>query len=238
MPDVALAPDTWGMATFPRQLHSVRLIGLSVVLAFSVSGPSAAGPQASALREAETAIQRSAKNINAIPASILRRAYAVAVFPASPTEATVHEGSGVISAKGRRSNRWLPAIVSFKAKLRLSPGRNVGDIFIIALTPRGFSRLAQRGAPLRIDAGIPAGPVGQNTAEHVVADFVAYGQYRRVFAGVAVEQMTIDEDVEALNDLYGPDVDLQDVLDGGLKNAPRAALDWSNTLDAYVHRMD
>jgi lipid-binding SYLF domain-containing protein len=192
-------------------------------------------PEAAVIRDASTALQRALNSENAIPASIMRRAHAIAVFPATPTEAIFHEGSGVISGRGRRSHRWLPAIVSFKAKLRVPPGRRVGNIFIIALTRNGLDHLAH-SVPRTTE--IPPGPVGEDTTENMKTDFVAYGQYGRFFAGIRVDHVTIQEDATTLNNLYGPGVGLYEILNGRLKNGPPAALDWQEHVEAYFRELN
>jgi lipid-binding SYLF domain-containing protein len=171
----------------------------------------------------------------------MRRAQAIGIFPAAPAEAIVREGSGVVTGKSVSTGRWLPAVVSFKATVRVAPGRRVGDIFIVALTRRGFDRLAQSTFSLPSlprDTEIPPGPVGLNTTENMKTDFVAYARYRRFFAGITIERVAIKEDAVALHDLYGANLGVHEILRGRVPHAPLAALDWRQHIDAYFRELN
>ena len=231
-------PDTPDMAVFLARPVLRLVLGGGALLLLTPIRPFAIDAEVAVLQDASAALQRALKGGNAIPTSIMRRAQAIAVFPAIPTEAIVHEGSGVVTGRGRRSGRWLPAVVSFKATLRVPAGRRVGDVFVIALTRKGFDQLAQSTVSLAFATEIPPGPVGQNTPENMKADFVAYAQYRRFLAGIAVEHIAIEEDSTTLIDLYGPGVGLHEILNGQLRNGRPAALDWKEHIEAYFRELN
>jgi lipid-binding SYLF domain-containing protein len=69
-------------------------------------------------------------------------------------------------------------------------------------------------------------------------DFVAYARYARVFAGITIERVAIQEDAAALQDLYGTKLGVREILHARVPHAPLVALEWCEPIDAYFRELN
>ena len=190
------------------------------------------------MQRAATALRGALTGRSAISPAVMRVARAVAVFPATNSPTKVRQGHGIVSGRDPKPGGWLlPAVVSFKATLRVPAGRNPGDILLVAISRRGFDRLGQDEFTLAESVDISPGPVGRNSPIKLGTDLVAYTRYRIAFAGITIEQLEISEDVEANKRLYGSEARLNDVLFGRIRTGPPNAMAWPGTIEAYFREM-
>ena len=91
-------------------LATISLAWMSLTTTLSATSPTSLEDER--LRSATFVCRRAVDPpAAAIPASVLMRARAIAVFPA----AALHDGQGVVSARGARVDDWTPpAIVAFE----------------------------------------------------------------------------------------------------------------------------
>jgi lipid-binding SYLF domain-containing protein len=191
------------------------------------------------MHTAATALHYSLTDRNAIPEDIMRQARVIGIFPASPTEAPVHEGFGVLTARSSKPGLWmLPAIVTATTKLHVPTGRRPGDIILIAISRKGLDYLANAGSSLPARVAISPGPVGWNSKINMKVDIVAYARYpvAGVFAGIKVKEVVIGEDTAALDRMYGSGPRLGDILNGRVRNGPPIAVEWQECLNSVTRR--
>jgi lipid-binding SYLF domain-containing protein len=195
------------------RLHiTVVMVGVVFLLGSSAS---AIDGEAELMYTAAAALQHSLTDRNAIPVAIMRQARAIAIFPATPTEDAVREGYGVLTVRSSKPGLWgLPAIVTAATTLHVPVGRTPGDIILIAISRRGFDYLANDGSSRPPRVAMSPGPVGRNSTVNLKADIVGYARYRRVFAGIKVEQVVIEE----------------------VKNDPPWAIEWRECINSVSPR--
>jgi lipid-binding SYLF domain-containing protein len=147
----------------------------------------------------------------AIPPTLLSRAYAVAVIP---NVVKVGFGVGVRHGKGilvvrQDDNSWSnPAFIALTGG---SVGWQIGaqstDIILVFKTRKGVDGIANGKLTLGADASIAAGPVGRqaSAATDVVfqAEIMSYSRARGLFAGVSIEGTGVTMDRKANVAFYG-----------------------------------
>lgn len=184
------------------------IVGVGLLFGASVS---AIDGEIELMSTAGAALEHSLTDPNAIPAAIMRQARALAIFPGAPTEDAVHEGYGVLVVRDSKPGLWrLPAIVTATVRLHVPVGRSPGDIILIAISRRGSDYLANVGSSQPARVAMSPGPVGRNSTINMKADIVGYARYRRVFAGIMVEQVVIEE----------------------VKNGPPLAIEWRECINS------
>jgi lipid-binding SYLF domain-containing protein len=147
----------------------------------------------------------------AIPPTLLSRAYAVAVIP---NVVKVGFGVGVRHGKGilvvrQDDNSWSnPAFIALTGG---SVGWQIGaqstDIILVFKTRKGVDGIANGKLTLGADASVAAGPVGRqaSAATDVVfqAEIMSYSRARGLFAGVSIEGTGVTMDRKANVAFYG-----------------------------------
>lgn len=147
----------------------------------------------------------------AIPPTLLARAYAIAVVPN-----VVKVGFGLGARRGRGilvvrqdDNSWSnPAFVTLTGG---SVGWQIGaqstDVILVFKTRQGVDGIANGKLTLGADASIAAGPVGRTTSAatdiQFQAEVVSYSRSRGLFAGVALEGTGVTMDRKANAAFYG-----------------------------------
>ncbi len=140
-----------------------------------------------------------------IPATLLSRAYAVAVIP---NVVKVGFGLGVRHGRGilvvrQDDNSWSnPAFIALTGG---SVGWQIGaqstDIVLVFKTRKGVDGIANGKLTLGADASVAAGPVGRqaSAATDVVfqAEIMSYSRARGLFAGVSIEGTGVTMDRKA-----------------------------------------
>lgn len=147
----------------------------------------------------------------AIPPTLLSRAYAVAVIP---NVVKVGFGLGVRHGKGilvvrQDDNSWSnPAFIALTGgSIGWQIGGQSTDIILVFKTRKGVDGIANGKMTLGADASVAAGPVGRqaSAATDVVfkAEIMSYSRNRGLFAGISIEGSGITMDRKANVAFYG-----------------------------------
>jgi lipid-binding SYLF domain-containing protein len=188
--------------------------------------------QADRVREATTVFgEIMAAEDKAIPASVLGKAEAIAVFPSTLKGGFIfgaHRGRGVISARAAGSRRWTtPAFLtvtggSFGAQI----GGQAVDIVLVIMNRRGLEQLLQNEFKIGADASVAAGPVGRyaeaSTDVQLRAEILSYSRSRGLFAGITLQGSTVSEDADSNEAFYGRRLRTRQILLDGEASAPRS----------------
>ncbi len=170
----------------------------------------------------------------AIPPSLLSRAYAVAVIP---NVVKIGFGVGVRRGKGiivvrQDDNSWSnPAFITLTGG---SVGWQIGaqstDIILVFKNRNGVDGISSGKVTLGADASIAAGPVGRHTgiATDIAfkAEVVSYSRSRGLFAGVALEGAGLTMDRKANAAFYNSASMTPEKI---FASSPNTAPDLANT---------
>ncbi len=182
----------------------------------------------------------------AIPASVLDKAEAIAIFPSTLKGGFIvggHRGRGVLSVRNREDGTWSPP--AFLSLTGASFGAQIGgqavDIVLVIMNRRGVENLLRNQFKIGGDASAAVGPVGR-TAEastdiQLRAEILSYSRARGLFAGVSVNGSSIREDRDSNETFYGqPFRTRQIVLDGQAKTpqSADAVEQWTGALKAHI----
>ncbi len=148
----------------------------------------------------------------AIPASVLEKAEAIAVFPSTIKGGFVlaaHRGKGIISARDRASNTWSPP--AFLTVTGGGIGAQIGaqsiDVILVVMNRRGLENLLGNEFKIGASGEATAGPVGRAaeaaTDIQMRAQILSYSRSRGLFAGVSLNGAAIRQDRDANEDYYG-----------------------------------
>lgn len=182
----------------------------------------------------------------AVPPSLLSRAYAVAVIPN-----VVKLGFGVGARRGkgvvvvrRDDGTWSnPAFVTITGgSIGWQIGAQSTDVILVFKSRRGVDGIASGKLTLGADASVAAGPVGRHTAVATDIQFEAevysYSRSRGLFAGVALEGSGVTMDHKANAAFYGrADVTPEYIFESPGNMAPAVANDFVQMLSAQTSRL-
>jgi lipid-binding SYLF domain-containing protein len=191
------------------------------------------------LRDATLVLRRALDTPSAaIPASVMRRASGIAVFPAARIDGSMYYGMGVMSARGADPLRWTPpAILTFQGAIPIHLEATTVDFVIVAMTRRGLDYLTQ-DEMLPVLTRIHPGQLGQDGPEALDADLFGYMEFGDYFAGVSVENWTVVGMRSSNQQLYRHPYSTYDIVSGaGFFNPPQAARAWLDTLSSYFREM-
>ncbi|MDZ7644182.1 MAG: lipid-binding SYLF domain-containing protein [Woeseiaceae bacterium] len=182
----------------------------------------------------------------AVPPTLLSRAYAIAVIP---NVVKVGFGLGARRGKGvvvvrRDDGTWSnPAFVTLTGgSIGWQLGAQSTDIILVFKTRRGVDGIATGKLTLGADASIAAGPVGRHTGVATDIQFEAevysYSRSRGLFAGVALEGAGVTMDDKANAAFYGSaGITAQQIFDSSGNRAPAVANDFVQVLAAQTRRL-
>src|SRR5918995_1695583 len=229
-------------------IQQFRMRFVSVALSLGVAGMGAIlhaqAEQAERVRNAAIVLDEIMGAADqAIPAGVLDRAEAIAVFPSTIKGGFVlaaHRGKGVISARDRTGGGWsLPAFLTVTGG---SIGAQIGaqsvDLVLVVMNKRGLENLLQNQFKIGADGSVAAGPVGRSaeaaTDIQLRAEILSYSRARGLFAGVSLNGAAIRQDRDANEDFYGDPFRTRSIiLDGRAKAAAHAedVETWRQALD-------
>jgi len=247
-----LPPFTWSRPCSydGRRLHMSRRIGvlaLASIIALSwlslsatSSAPLPTTPEDDLLRNATLVFERAVDpGAAAIPASVLIRARAIAVFPRSARYGSGYSGRGVLSARGANPSYWTPpAVIAFEGTVPLDLESDAVDFVLVAQTPRGLDYLIQPQFVSPVVLPIVPGALGQDTRVRLDADLLGYMQFGDYFAGITIRDWSIREMRDANARLYGRPYSTEDIVRGvGFFHLPPAARSWRGAIAAYFREM-
>lgn len=158
-----------------------------------------------------------------IPGDLLNKADCVVVFPSVKKAAFVVGGSygrGVMTCRSGENFRgpWsAPAFFALEGgSFGLQIGGQATDFVLLVMNEDGAKSLMKSKVKLGGDASIAAGPVGRTgSAETDVmmkAQILSWSRSKGVFAGLSLEGSTMRSDNEANKNLYGKDLNAQQIL--------------------------
>ena len=219
-----------------------RLIATSVSMLVAIAPTTAQSPSASEevarLRESVSVLSEvMAGGGTAIPASILRRAEGLAVFPGTVKAGFIvggMRGRGVLSA--RTPTGWSsPAFLTLTGgSIGLRIGGQAADIVLVITNRRGLENLLGNQFKIGADVAVAAGPVGRNaeasTDIQMRAQILSYSRSRGLFAGVTINGSTIRQDVDANQRFYGTRLDSKQIVLQGKAGAPAPVDEWRAAL--------
>ena len=147
----------------------------------------------------------------AIPATLLSRAYAVAVIPNVVKVGFglgVRHGKGILVVRQDDSSWSNPAFIALTGgSIGWQIGGQSTDIILVFKTRKGVDGIANGKMTLGADASVAAGPVGRqaSAATDVVfkAEIMSYSRNRGLFAGISIEGSGITMDRKANVAFYG-----------------------------------
>ena len=177
----------------------------------------------------------------AIPQRVLERARAVIVVPGGSPRPPLGDGgslmSGVLSARGAAPDHWSPpAIVELRGAIAPTLDVTSLDVIVVAQTGRGLNALMADGEWYPGAVVIAAGPI--NDEERLGADLVAYVRFDNYFAGVTIDDWTIESSKDANAVLYGRGYSTEAIVRGqGFFHLRPAARAWRETLAELFGRM-
>lgn len=146
---------------------------------------------------------------NAVPPSLLARAYAVAVIPSVIKAGFIVGGTygkGIVVAR-RADGSWSnPAFVQLtQGSLGFQAGAQSTDLVLVFKTRRALDGLSSGKITLGGDASIAAGPVGRQASAatdiQMQSEIYSYARNRGFFAGVSLQGGVMSMDRKA-NGLY------------------------------------
>lgn len=178
----------------------------------------------------------------AIPADLLKRAKAVAVFPNVLKGAFIiggQGGKGVISQ--RIGGMWGPPAM-FKlggGSIGLQAGGSSTDIILLFMTDGSLKNLLEDKFEIGGEATAAAGPVGRTARATTDAQFQAailsYSRSKGLFAGIALTGAVISADNDANMALYSTNA--RDLLTGTNRTStaltPPATKPFQQALERY-----
>jgi SH3 domain-containing YSC84-like protein 1 len=157
----------------------------------------------------------------AIPASILEKAEAIAIFPGVKKAGFVvggQWGRGIISVRNAHTREWSsPAFLTLTGG---SVGAQIGgteiDVIFVIMNRTGVENLLSNQVKLGGEISAAAGPVGRageaSTDLQMHAQILSYSRSRGLFAGVTVNGSVVKEDMDANTRFYGKPLSSEDIV--------------------------
>jgi len=156
-----------------------------------------------------------------IPASILEKAEAIAIFPGVKKAGFVvggQWGRGIISVRDADTRKWSsPAFLTLTGG---SLGAQIGgteiDVILVVMNRTGVEHLLSNQVKLGGEISAAAGPLGRageaSTDLQMQAQILSYSRSRGLFAGVTVNGSVVKEDVDANTRFYGKTLSSEDIV--------------------------
>ena len=225
----------------PTRLLATGLLLLVAVAPTTTQSPSAS-EEVARLRESVSVLNGvMAGGDTAIPASILRRAEGIAVFPSTVKAGFIFggmRGRGVLSARTERG--WSPPtfMTLTGGSFGLQVGGQATDLVFVIMNRRGLENFIRNQFKFGADASAAAGPVGRDvqagTDLQMRAEILSYSRARGLFAGVTVNGSTVRTDVDANYRFYNTRFSSTQVVVDGLAGTPESVQEWQRALAGHA----
>jgi lipid-binding SYLF domain-containing protein len=177
---------------------------------------------------------------SAIPRSLLERAEAVVVIPSLIKGGFIvgaKHGKGIMSTRDAVTRQWsAPAFVNMTGgSIGWQIGAEAVDLVLLVMNKQGVNDLLANKFTLGGSASVTAGPVGRtaqaSTDAQVGAQILAYSRSRGLFAGAAFEGAKLHADDSDIEDFYGREYDVEEVVRGKVSGpVPAAAETWKQAI--------
>jgi lipid-binding SYLF domain-containing protein len=142
---------------------------------------------------------------NAIPPSLLSRAYAIGIFPDLLKAGFIlgaRYGTGLIVVRTEDKSWSNPVFYTITGgSVGFQIGAQASDIVLVFTSVRSLDSITSGKFTLGVDASVAAGPVGRHaeagTDVQLKAEILSYSRSRGLFAGVAIEGAAVQVDFGA-----------------------------------------
>lgn len=189
--------------------------------------------EAERLTEAATVMKEILGIPEGIPQDLLDKAECVIVFPSVVKAAIGIGGSYGRGAMTCRSGKdhtgaWsAPAMYALEgASIGLQLGGAATDFVLLVMNDKGAKSVLTSNVKLGAGATAAAGPKGRSAeaATDIVmkAEILSYSRSRGVFAGVSLEGSTLRSDGGANKNLYGKELNAEQIVAGSAVKTPAA----------------
>ena len=185
------------------------------------------------LGEAAAVLKEILNMPESVPQDLLDKSECVIVFPSVVKAAIGIGGSygrGAMSCRGGKNytGHWsAPAMYALEgASIGFQLGGSATDYVLLVMNDKGAKSVLNSKVKLGADAAAAAGPKGRSTtaATDVVmkAEILSYSRARGAFAGVSLEGSTLRSDDDANKNLYGKELNAEQIIVGGAVKSPPA----------------
>jgi len=189
--------------------------------------------EAERLGEAAKALQEILAMPDGLPQSLLDKSECVVVFPGVKKAAIGIGGSygrGAMTCRSGATHTgpWsAPAMYALEgASIGFQLGGSESDFVMLVMNDKGATSVLNSKVKLGADAAIAAGPKGREAeaATDVVlkAEILSYSRSKGAFAGVSLEGSTLRSDGDANKNLYGKELNAEQIITGNTVQTPPA----------------
>jgi lipid-binding SYLF domain-containing protein len=211
-----------------------------LLVCFAISLPLFAENKYSKRLADSTTVLKTILDKHEVPQEVLDKAVCVLVYPGVKKVAIgigATYGRGVLSCRSGAdmSGKWsAPVMYTLDTgSLGVQLGSTSTDYVLFVMTKRGAEKVLSGKLKLGADANATAGPSSANAAgfNDPNVDILTYSQAKGLFAGVALGSASMTTDSDANKELYGKDVDPQQIIRSSSATPPPAG-------KALVEEMD
>jgi lipid-binding SYLF domain-containing protein len=178
-----------------------------------------------------------------IPQDLLDKAYCVIVLPSVLKAAFIvgaSYGRGVMTCRGgeKFNGPWgAPTMMALEGgSFGLQIGGQATDFVLLLMNDRSAKSVLSSKVKLGADASAAAGPKGRDasaaTDATLRAEILTYSRARGAFAGVSLEGSTLRPDNDDNKNLYGKEINAEDIVLKGAIPPPPSAKQLLRTLNA------
>ena len=223
---------------------SVCCVVLALCSGVASSRAAAAEDEDRRVREAATVFSESMGTPDQeIPANILEKAEAIAIFPSVAKGGFIvggQWGRGVIMVREVKTGLWsAPAFLTLSGG---SFGAQIGgtaiDVILVVMNRRGVEHLLANEFKIGGEASAAIGPVGRaaeaSTDVAFRAEILSYSRSRGLFAGIAFSGSVVKQDRDANLRYYGKALSSEDIVFARYGQMPESAKLLQETLARHV----
>ena len=176
---------------------------------------------------------------NAIPQYLIDRAAAIVVVPSLLKGGFIvgaEHGKGVMSRRDASTNTWsAPAFVNMTGgSIGWQIGAQSVDVVLLVMNQAGVQQLLEDRFTLGGSLSVTAGPVGRAaeaaTDAQMGAQILGYSRARGLFAGAVFEGAALHADNSDIEEFYGEQYGLEEVVNGDVQSVPALAQAWKEGL--------
>lgn len=210
--------------------HFLVLAAMIIVVAAAVAQDK---KEEERLGQAATVLKEILAIPEGIPQDLLDKSECVIVFPSVVKAAIGIGGSYGRGAMACRSGKdyagpWsAPAMYALEgASIGLQLGGAATDYVLLVMNDKGAKSVLSSKVKLGAEATAAAGPKGRSAAAAtdvvMKAEILSYSRSRGIFAGVSLEGSTLRSDGGANKNLYGKDLNAEQIIAGNAVKTPAA----------------
>jgi len=173
---------------------------------------------------------------------LIKNTYALAIFPDVQRVGFViggQRGRGVLMVRHGDGAWSRPLFLTLSgASVGWQIGVQSADIMLFFRTRRSVDAVLRGRYTLGVGASVAAGSLGRSagaaTDTDMKAEIYSYSRTRGIFAGVSLEGVSLDMDLDANSAYYGKEIDKpSDVLEGSSLSDPPSAVALRQAVAAW-----